>query len=89
MILKVCQSLQLLLHQGLAIRGKIDDTSNLIQLLKYRALEDPKIIDGLNKSYNKYQSINLLNASAILTVPKNEMPDGICTHFFDLLMEVS
>ena len=76
-LVKIIQTLQVLLHQGLAIRGKDDENSNLIQLLRYRALEDSKINLWLERKYNKFVSHAM----------QNELIEALASKIFDNIAE--
>ena len=61
MFLKQLSSLQLILHQGLPIRGHVDVTRNLYQLMKCRCEDVPQFSRWLeNKEYQSPEVVNEL-----------------------------
>ena len=66
MFLKQLSSLQLILRQGLPIRGHVDVTGNLYQLMKYRCEDVPQLCRWLeNKDYQSPEIVNeLINLMA-------------------------
>lgn len=60
-LLAILSSIQYLLCQGLAIRGKTDEDSNLIQLLNVRAQEIPELKSWLAQKKSKWLSHDILN----------------------------
>lgn len=66
MFLKQLSSLQLILRQGLPIRGHVDVTGNLYQLMKYRCEDVPQLRRWLeNKDYQSPEIVNeLINLMA-------------------------
>jgi len=61
MFLKQLSSLKLLLRQGLSIRGHIDVTGNLYQLMKCRCEDVPQLGRWLeNKDYRSPEVLNEL-----------------------------
>ncbi|XP_063747545.1 zinc finger MYM-type protein 1-like [Eleginops maclovinus] len=60
-LLAVLSSIQYLSCQGLAIRGKTDQASNLIQLLNLRAEDIPELQSWLARKESKWLSHDILN----------------------------
>ena len=57
LFMKILQNIAFLAHQGLPLRGDgSEDDSNYIQLLNLRAIDDPRIIEWLQKRSDKYTS---------------------------------
>ena len=57
LFMKILQNIAFLAHQGLTLRGDgSEDDSNYIQLLNLRAIDDPRIIEWLQKKRDKYTS---------------------------------
>ena len=52
----IFSSVRYLARQGLALRGDTSDESNLIQLLRVRAEDNPQVTKWLEKATNKYTS---------------------------------
>ena len=59
LLMKLLSSLQYLLRQGLAIRGHIEEESNLFQLLKCRSEDIPALLEWL--SDGRYRSPTIVN----------------------------
>lgn len=60
--MKILQNIAFLAHQGLPLRGDgNEDDSNYIQLLNLRAIDDPRIIEWLQKRSDKYTSSVIQN----------------------------
>ena len=62
-------------RQGLALRRVDDSESNLIQLLQLRAEDDPRILQWLRKSQQKYTSHE--NQNEISCIMANVVPRTI------------
>ncbi|KAL2092995.1 hypothetical protein ACEWY4_010307 [Coilia grayii] len=60
-LLAILSSVQHLSCQGLAIRGKTDEESNLNQLLQLRARDIPELRSWLARTENKWLSHDILN----------------------------
>ncbi|KAK7925889.1 hypothetical protein WMY93_008199 [Mugilogobius chulae] len=60
-LLAIFSSIQYLMCQGLSIRGKTDEDSNIIQLLKVRAQDIPELKSWLAQKENKWLSHDILN----------------------------
>ncbi|CAL9706391.1 unnamed protein product [Knipowitschia caucasica] len=60
-LIAVLSSIQYLLCQGLAIRGKTDDDSNIMQLLNLRAQDNPELRSWLAQKESKWLSHEILN----------------------------
>lgn len=65
----IISSIKYLARQGLALRRVDDSESNLIQLLQLRAEDDPRILQWLRKSQQKYTSHE--NQNEILRIMAN------------------
>lgn len=59
MFLKQIATLRVILRQGLAIRGHIEEESNLFQLLTLRCDDDPNLRSWINQK--KYSSPEIIN----------------------------
>ena len=57
LFMKILQNIAFLAHQGLPLKGDgNEDDLNYIQLLNLRAIDDPQIIEWLQKRSDKYTS---------------------------------
>jgi len=57
LFMEILQNIAFLAHQGLPLRGDgSEDDSNCIQLLNLSAIDDPRIIEWLQKPTDKYTS---------------------------------
>ena len=55
--MKILQNVVYLGRQGLALRGDGDDKSeNLYQLMSLRILDDPRLLEGIDRSYDRHMS---------------------------------
>ncbi|CAF1383907.1 unnamed protein product, partial [Didymodactylos carnosus] len=72
MLLMEITSIIYLLRQGLALRGHVDEESNLIQLLKLRSIDDSDLQDWINdKKYLSHDIVNEITKEISLTIVRD------------------
>lgn len=88
-LLAILSSIQYLSCQGLAIRGKTDEDSNVFQLLKLRARDIPELRSWLGRTEHKWLSHDILNEMTEIMAHDvlRTLLEEIKSNFYSVIMD--